>query len=52
MKADVLVMDSLLLGLNMLIGIDIIEILGEVSGSQSGKGNCKECQSIYPPRTR
>lgn len=30
-KADVLVMDSLLLGFYMLIGMDIIKMLGKVS---------------------
>ena len=35
-KADVLVMDSLLLGFDMLIGMDIIRMLGGIYIDQSG----------------
>lgn len=37
LKADVLVMNSPLLGFNMLIGMDIIKMLGGVSTNQSGE---------------
>ena len=39
MKADVLIMDSPLLGFNMLIRMDIIRMLGGVHINQSGNAN-------------
>lgn len=41
-KADALVIDSQLLGLDLLIGMDVIKMLGGVSITESGEAICDQ----------